>query len=169
MLKNKYCKHFNISYTNIIIHNIELNNLSFNKHILSIFSLNISSLYNKLDDITVLTNQLKYKFQVIILIETRKVNVADIKNLIPDYELVYIKPTLNKCGGILIWVYNQFAVINRQELVIRDKVIDNICLELQEVELNKKFILSVIYRHPNPSNIAINEFKKTLKICHHGR
>src|SRR5204863_5145486 len=126
---------------------------------ISIFCQNINSLYNKIDELTVILNRLTTKFQVIALLETRNIEHNIYKNLLPNYDNYYLKPKLNKCGGILLWIQQDYTHIERNDLTINNHTIDNIWIEITDNFNKYKLIIAIIYRHPISTKLGIKNFK----------
>ena len=127
---------------------------------LSIFHLNIASIQFHFDELNILLNSLKFKFDIINITETKlQKGVAPIKDInIPNYRYFHT-PTEASKGGTLIYVSNDFNAKPRKDLEIYEpKTIESTFVELVLPKV-KNIIVGCIYKH---HNISINDFKKQL-------
>ena len=70
---------------------------------LNVSSLNIRSLHKHGGEWLHFLKSLLTKFEVIVLTQIGAKNISVVENLIPDYNLNYVLPTKNKCGGVGIY------------------------------------------------------------------
>jgi hypothetical protein len=143
----------------------ELNTLynTNNSSELKLFHLNIRSLRKNFDEILVLLNELKFKFDVIIFTETH-INY-DVTNQfqIPEYQAYSFNCKNSKADGIIIYVHREQQCKLRCEPIEEISHANAVKITLEPSRNNTIEILA-IYRSPCMNgNIFVNELDQCLQ------
>lgn len=158
-----------------------LNNLNLNlkNHFLSLLSLNIRSLENKIDSFNMLLKDIDISFDVITLNETwlshKSVSKIDLQN----YNFIAMNRPDKRDGGLAMYISDKYNFFERKDLYLNQNI-NNVTAEIQIIEINEKvkqskhIIIINIYRPPNKScdnfikliTELIITISKENKICY---
>ena len=166
-IKNSSCKYYSID--DFCSKNYQADKL------FSIFHLNIDSLQYHKNDLDILLDKLKLKFDIIAISETRLIkNIEPVHDIsIPSYHIEKTTTEASK-GGTLLYISDKLNYKPRQDLEIyKAKKIESTFIEI----INKKgknAIIGCIYKHhtisPNEfseeMSILLNKISKEKKTCY---
>ena len=156
-INNSHCKYYSID-------NFCSKNFDTNKYF-SIFHMNIHSLQYHKNDLDVLLDSLKVKFDIIAISETKLLKdvnpVHDID--LPDYHNPpESTPTEASKGGTLLYISENLNYIPRKDLEIYEsKKIESTFVEIIN-ENGKNYIVGCIYKHHTISPKDFTELMATL-------
>ena len=127
---------------------------------MSVLHLNARSLYGNFEKFNQLLGSLDHSFSVIGVTETwLNESTSDLVN-IPDYNFVSVHRTHKSCGGVGLYLRNQFEFKVRQDL---NSSSPN-CFEVVFTEIivprGKNIIIGTIYRPPDQN---VNEFLESMR------
>ena len=142
-----------------------LNQTKISKTSLGIIHLNISSLANHINDLKLLLQLSKHRFDVICISESRihKDKDPSVNINLPGYTIEHTS-TESKAGGTLLYISNDINYKLRNDLIIyKSKELESIFVELI-FEKKKNIIVGCIYRHPlmAPNDFIDNYFESLL-------
>lgn len=123
--------------------------------------MNISSVSENLDELTVYLRQISFEFDVVVLTETFRIWSTDLFTL-PGYDVVYNEGNVNKNDGVVVYIKNTLEWSHRIVSFGEMKV-----LQIVLVTQGKKIILTAIYRPheicPFAFNTKLCGYLKTIK------
>ena len=146
------------------------------KNNFSIFHLNIASIQKHIDELRTLLFGLKHKFKIICISETRLQDEQPLINLeIEGYTFEHI-PTKTQCGGVGIYISNEFDYeIIKEYSICYPNTSESIFVELKN-QKSKNLTVGTIYRHHTPVTDFLDIFftkflqqitksRKTCVLC----
>ena len=140
----------------------------------SVFHLNIRSLNCNHGELIAYLQVLNNKFDCICLSEIWNYNLEFYNNILPGYTAYFDKVQDSNIGGVAVFVKSSLKVSEREDLKIinseHEKVkTENLWLEIVK-STGAKFVVSVIYRHPNGNVTNFSEkFEHSLDTLNHDR
>jgi hypothetical protein len=96
---DKYNKFKNINYTSF--NNLKLKN---NESTFNLLFQNISTLKGKINEIEIFLDNVENHFDIVAFCETKKVTDTLINKFRNKWNIEYVEPKLNKCGGIILFI-----------------------------------------------------------------
>lgn len=124
------------------------------KNSLKIVYLNSRSLKNKLDDITILLDSLKYTIHIISITETWILNDTKHCINIPNYSLILSSRKSRRGGGAALFIHNSVNYFKQN--VYCDEY--NSFINIKIIHKNITSNVSVIYRPPNNTSSLVDNF-----------
>ena len=126
----------------------------------SLFHQNISSLQFHFEELQALLSELKLKFDIIGITESRiRKNIHPVSDIsLKDYNIEHT-PTESSCGGALLYIKNNLNYQLRSDLIIyKAKELESIFVEIFNKNSKKKnTIIGCIYKHPKLSTTEFTE------------
>lgn len=122
--------------------------------------INLQSSYKNLNSLKGNLINMGFDFKILALTETGVRTTGQVENAFPNYKCYYQPPSTSKGGVALYLKQGPFEKIARRpDLEINDSNIETIWLEF--VASNVKYIVCVIYRHPNSSIDSFDTYLST--------
>ena len=129
---------------------------------MSVFHLNIRSLYANHRALCQYLQLLSLKFEVIVLSEIWSYNIQFYHNILPDYKFHYALPNDTYVGGVGMYMKSKYL-----QTVVKDYAINSSDtsrdenLWIQIINGKTKYIIGGVYRHPSGS---LSEFSNNLEV-----
>lgn len=139
---------------------------------LKIMHLNIQGLQSKFDDLKLFLDNVKIKFDIILLCETFLKDINADNFQITGYNFIYKNRKTVAHGGVAMYIRDSLMYIPREDLVIfNEGTFESIFIEI--TNKNKSTIIGEIYRTPSSNEqqsllnyeIILNKLNNISKDC----
>ena len=127
-------------------HDVHLDLLDNNKHLLKLLHINTQSLTSRFDEFLLAIN--KYNFDVVAMSETwLKDNRFLLDHVrITDYDLYYSNRTKAKGGGVGCYIRSSIKSKRRKDIENLDQELEHLWLQIDGRNKHSKLLMCVIYR-----------------------
>ena len=132
-----------------------------NSHAFSIFHLNIRSLSAHLEELLLLLNALKIKFDVIGISETKEQSGGFLKNVDLHGYTIHSQHSNSEAGGVALYVKSNLDYIIREDLNVLENEFETIWVEIKNKK-SQNVLCCCAYRHPNTEIDKFNKYIDTV-------
>ena len=124
-----------------------------NKGQLSMLCLNVNGLPDKAEEIELMQETLKYKFDILGFTETHLNAVSEKFATLGDYKWAANSRTISKWGGVAIYTRPSLTFKGRTDIdLFEEGVFESVFVEIKDK--GDSYIVGVIYRPPNSDTAA---------------